>query len=101
MAFELEVKQGPVVTVGAQIDMSAPSAVSAVRASARDVLLSPEMGRACPSFSRAAINFYIVYEIRFGHRTCSGWLLHHETIRFLAIRYFFYHFDDAVENIFD
>ena len=59
----LKVKQSPEVTVAAQYDMSAATAVSAIRSALGDVLRAVEMQTACTTFARAAVNLNVIYKV--------------------------------------
>ena len=62
-----EVQQRPVVVVAAKIDASSTSAIATVRSTIRLVLHVAQVHGAFTTLTRAAIDFYIIYEIGFSH----------------------------------
>jgi hypothetical protein len=52
-------------------DVSAPTAISSIRTSFRDILGAVQMSRACPTFSGLAMDLNVINEIWRGH----GWEL--------------------------
>ena len=62
-----EVDQRPELRIGAQDDVSAASAVTAVRAPLGDIFGAVEVGAARAAVSGGAVDLDVVYEVRFGH----------------------------------
>ena len=67
VAVVAEMEQGPIVAVAAEDDMSATSAVAAIRSAFRKVLGPMHMCGTSSATSGAAINLYVVNEIRICH----------------------------------
>ena len=67
VALILQMQQGPVVVVAAKIDASSTSAIATVRSTIRLVLHVAQVHGAFTTLTRAAIDFYIIYEIGFSH----------------------------------
>ena len=62
-----EVQQRPVVVVAAKINASSTSAITTIRTTIRLVLHVAQVHGAFTTLTRAAIDFYIIYEIGFSH----------------------------------
>ena len=63
VALVAKVQEGPVVLIGADIDIAPSSAVATIGATLGDVLLSTEVGRATSSLARAAVDLDVVYKV--------------------------------------
>ena len=67
VAVVAQVKQGPVVAVSAQDDVSAASAIATVGTSVGHVLGTAHVCGAPSALARAAIYLYVIYKVRFCH----------------------------------
>ena len=67
VAVVAQVEQGPVVTVAAQDDVSAASAVATVRPSVGHVFGTAHVCGTSAALPRTAIYLYVVYKVRFCH----------------------------------
>jgi hypothetical protein len=67
MSLISQMKECPHLAVAFQNNMSATTAVATVRTTLWDEFLPSEMGGARSSFAGAAIDLYIINEVRSGH----------------------------------
>ena len=67
MAVVFEVKQRPIVAVTAQNDMAPSSAIASVGTSIRTIFFASHVRRASSALTRATVNLYVIYKIRFSH----------------------------------
>ena len=61
-------QKSPIIMVSSEVNIAAIAAISAVRSALWLILYVPKVGRTSASFAGTTVYFYVVNEIRFGHR---------------------------------
>ena len=67
VALIAQVEQGPIVVVGAQIDVPTSAAIAAIGAAVGLILGAVQVHRASAALTRAAVNLDVVGKVAFSH----------------------------------